>query len=618
MDSTVCAALAARDFDAYALHFSYGQRTEARELRSAGTISRMLGFQQFLPLRIDLFRQIGGSALTDRSVAVPDASTDEEGIGNAIPVTYVPFRNAHFLAAAVSWAEVLGARTVMIGAVEQDSSGYPDCRPAYYDAFNALIRQGTREGDIRITTPLIDLKKRDIVRLGVELGAPLHVSWSCYSGDEVACGVCESCVLRLRGFREAGLTDPIPYRGTSPAPAPSITVCFPFGPSLRRAHSLQFSLGVNKPMNPTNFLQTAALLLTSAALSPAAIFAQATGPGSIHGHVQNAAGVAQHSGEVRLTKDRSSAEKDRKYLYTFPVDANGDYKGDGVEPGTYVLFYLDNGKTVDFLDNIVVKPGDNLTVNDDMSREEFLKALSPEERKNVEEYKKKVAADLAANKTVGNLNAMLTSARDAEKAGKYDEAATTMTQATTQKPDEAILWLELGNAQLGAKKYDEAATAFQKAIDTNTASKKPNPSIAGGAYNNLGQALAKENKPKEANDAYEKAAQAEPAKAGMYFFNEAATLYNANSHPEAALAADKAIAADPARADAYYIKGQSLIEKSTVDPKSQKIIPPPGTLEAYDKYLELAPTGPHAAEIKQIVAAFDDKVTSTYRAGKKK
>jgi 7-cyano-7-deazaguanine synthase len=207
MDSTVCAALAARDFDAYALHFSYGQRTEARELESAET----LAFQQFLPLRMDLFRIIGGSALTDTGIAVPEAPAEESSIGMEVPVTYVPFRNAHFLAAAVSWAEVLDARTVLIGAVEQDSSGYPDCRPAYYDAFNALVQLGTKDGEIRVETPLIRMRKTEIVRLGVELGAPLHLSWSCYSGDRVACGVCESCVLRLRAFREAGKADPIPY-----------------------------------------------------------------------------------------------------------------------------------------------------------------------------------------------------------------------------------------------------------------------------------------------------------------------------------------------------------------------------------------------------------------------
>jgi 7-cyano-7-deazaguanine synthase len=210
MDSTVCAALAARDYEAYAVHFSYGQRTEARELDSARAVADSLGFRDFLQLKIDLFRRIGGSALTDSGIAVPKAPASEP-IGESIPVTYVPFRNAHFLAAAVSWAEVLGARKIFIGAVEQDSSGYPDCRPAYYAAFQQLILTGTKDGSIEISTPLIHLRKREIVALGLELLAPFHLTWSCYSNTEAACGECESCVLRLRAFREAGTPDPIPY-----------------------------------------------------------------------------------------------------------------------------------------------------------------------------------------------------------------------------------------------------------------------------------------------------------------------------------------------------------------------------------------------------------------------
>jgi 7-cyano-7-deazaguanine synthase len=208
MDSCVCAALAARDSQAYALHAGYGQRTEDRELRSARAVAESLGFKDFLHLRLDLFRRIGGSALTDEAIAVPAAGQE---IGAEIPVTYVPFRNAHFLAAAVSWAEVLGAKTVFIGAVEQDSSGYPDCRPAYYAAFQQLIRAGTRDGDIQIATPLIHMHKRQIVTLGLELAAPLDLTWSCYSGSELACGVCDSCVLRLRAFEQAGVHDPIRY-----------------------------------------------------------------------------------------------------------------------------------------------------------------------------------------------------------------------------------------------------------------------------------------------------------------------------------------------------------------------------------------------------------------------
>ena len=211
MDSCVCAALAAREYEVYALHFSYGQRTERRELQSAKAVARLTGAKEFLPLRMDLFRRIGGSALTDATIAVPEAPGEEGAIGAEVPVTYVPFRNAHFLAAAVSWAEVIGAGRVLIGAVEQDSSGYPDCRPAYYEAFNRLIAEGTKAGEIRVETPLIAMRKSAIVRLGVELGAPLHVSWSCYSGETEACGVCDSCVLRLRAFREAGATDPVAY-----------------------------------------------------------------------------------------------------------------------------------------------------------------------------------------------------------------------------------------------------------------------------------------------------------------------------------------------------------------------------------------------------------------------
>jgi 7-cyano-7-deazaguanine synthase len=211
MDSAVCLSFAARDYDVYALHFSYGQRTEQRELASARAVAEIAGVRQFLPLHLDIFRHIGGSALTDASIAVPDAPAMEK-IGTEIPVTYVPFRNAHFLSAAVSWAEVLGAKKVFIGAVEQDSSGYPDCRPDYYEAFNQLIRMGTRDGDIEVVTPLIARSKKEIVQLGLELRAPFHVTWSCYTGEDRACGVCESCALRLRAFEQAGATDPIPYR----------------------------------------------------------------------------------------------------------------------------------------------------------------------------------------------------------------------------------------------------------------------------------------------------------------------------------------------------------------------------------------------------------------------
>jgi 7-cyano-7-deazaguanine synthase len=208
MDSCVCATLAARDYDPAALHIAYGQRTEARELQAFTSICDRLGIRDRMSVRNPVFRAIGGSALTDESIAVPEAG---EAIGQQIPVTYVPFRNAHFLAAAVSWAEVLGANTVLIGAVEQDSSGYPDCRPAFYEAYNRAIAAGTRTGEIRVITPLIGKRKAEIVRLGLELGAPFDLTWSCYSREDSACGRCESCVLRLRAFEAAGAHDPISY-----------------------------------------------------------------------------------------------------------------------------------------------------------------------------------------------------------------------------------------------------------------------------------------------------------------------------------------------------------------------------------------------------------------------
>jgi 7-cyano-7-deazaguanine synthase len=211
MDSCVCAALAARDHNAAALHIGYGQRTEERERNSFLAICERLRIRDRLIVRNEALRAIGGSALTDSAIAVPKA----ENIGSGVPVTYVPFRNAHFLAVAVSWAEALDAEKVYIGAVEPDSSGYPDCRPAYYQAFNAVVKAGTKEGRIEIVTPLIAMRKAEIVRLGLELDAPFDLTWSCYSREDRACGVCDSCVLRLRAFQAAGVDDPIPYAAVS-------------------------------------------------------------------------------------------------------------------------------------------------------------------------------------------------------------------------------------------------------------------------------------------------------------------------------------------------------------------------------------------------------------------
>jgi 7-cyano-7-deazaguanine synthase len=213
MDSCVSAAIARQTYRLALLHASYGQRTERREFQAFENIADFWGAAERLAVRLDHFSKIGGSALTDTRIAVPEGKTQGTGAAAEIPPTYVPFRNAHFLSVAVSWAEVIGADAIFIGAVAEDSSGYPDCRPEYYRVFEELIRVGTRpETQIRIETPVIRLRKSEIVRRGMEFGAPLELTWSCYQFEDAACGVCDSCQLRLRAFAEAGLADPIPYR----------------------------------------------------------------------------------------------------------------------------------------------------------------------------------------------------------------------------------------------------------------------------------------------------------------------------------------------------------------------------------------------------------------------
>ncbi len=209
MDSCVTAAIANNENDELAfLHVSYGQRTEKRERRAFEALADHYGVNLRLVISLEHLAQIGGSSLTDPAIAVTPADLNSR----AIPSSYVPFRNSHLLAAAVSWGEVINASAIYIGAVAEDSSGYPDCRPQFYAAFQSVIDLGTKpDTNLRIRTPVIHLKKSEIIRTGLELGAPLDLTWSCYQASELACGNCDSCALRLRAFREAGVRDPIPY-----------------------------------------------------------------------------------------------------------------------------------------------------------------------------------------------------------------------------------------------------------------------------------------------------------------------------------------------------------------------------------------------------------------------
>lgn len=209
MDSCVTTAIANQEYELAMLHLNYGQRTEKRELKAFNDIADFYKAKYRLVLDTDFFRKIGGSSLTDEKIEVSLANLDSK----EIPTSYVPFRNANILSMAVAWAEVIGAEKIFIGVVEEDSSGYPDCRKIFYDKFNELIKVGTKPTtNLQIITPIISMKKYEIVKKGIELNAPLHLTWSCYKDEEIACGVCDSCALRLRGFQRAGIEDPIPYR----------------------------------------------------------------------------------------------------------------------------------------------------------------------------------------------------------------------------------------------------------------------------------------------------------------------------------------------------------------------------------------------------------------------
>ena len=209
MDSCVTAAIARGENDELAfLHVSYGQRTEVRERKAFNDIGDFYGVEQRLDISIEHLAMIGGSSLTDKTIDVTEANVESK----EIPTSYVPFRNANMLSIAVSWAEVIGATAIYIGAVAEDSSGYPDCRTEFYQAFQKTIDAGTKpETHIEICTPIIHFSKAEIVKKGIELDAPLHLSWSCYRSEDLACGTCDSCALRLRGFEQAGVKDPIAY-----------------------------------------------------------------------------------------------------------------------------------------------------------------------------------------------------------------------------------------------------------------------------------------------------------------------------------------------------------------------------------------------------------------------
>lgn len=378
------------------------------------------------------------------------------------------------------------------------------------------------------------------------------------------------------------------------------------------------------------------------AMTPAtAMLAQTAATASVHGHVQNPAAQAFTSGDVKFTKDRG-ALKDAKIAVDAPVNGSGDYSTKELPAGDWVVYFVQGDKLVD-RQLLTVKAGEDKTLDFDMTREEYLKELTPEERKAVEEYKKKNAEVSSANKVVANLNATLKTVREdlgnaAKNKDDVSKDVDLMKAATTQKADEGLLWVTYGDtlqaqgdhlakADRDAHKpvaqddaamalYGQAADAYKKGVDLEAAAKKPNPVTQAGGNNQLGNVLAKSGKAADAAGAFDAAAKIDPSKAGLYFGNEAAVMFNNGKPDEALTAANKAIAADPNRADPYFIKGQVLVQKATVDPKTSLPVAPPGCLEAYQKYLELAPDGSQAETVKQVLAGFGQKIDTRYSSKK--
>jgi tetratricopeptide (TPR) repeat protein len=366
--------------------------------------------------------------------------------------------------------------------------------------------------------------------------------------------------------------------------------------------------------------------------------------GKVHGQIINPTGQPQASGTVSLSTDNGATFK-----YTFNVDSDGTFSGEAA-PGTYSLIYrasdTPKGQMVDEVKNVKIVAGQDLEQNDDMSRAEYLTKMTPDQRKQLEELKKENSAALQANNVIAHLNADLkvvaqdqkdvddanqtaqqqlgasASKSDVDakaneiKTAKYTDIESVMTRDTAAKPDEALLWTKLGYAQSGLKKYDDALTSYKKAVDLETASKKPRMEIIGLAQAGLGEIYARTGKVDDANTAYDAAAKADPTRAGLYLKNEAIIFFQQGNGVAQGQAADKAIAVNPSDPILYYLKGNALVQNASVDPKTHEIVLPAGCAEAYQKYLQLAPNGPFASEVTGILQSAGQKINSTYKAGK--
>ncbi|MGA3034621.1 MAG: hypothetical protein ABSD70_15155 [Terracidiphilus sp.] len=390
-------------------------------------------------------------------------------------------------------------------------------------------------------------------------------------------------------------------------------------------------------------------LVPASAQTPAP--AAAANTGKIHGKVINPTGQPQGQGTVSLSTDGGATLK-----FSFPVSDTGEYTGEAPQ-GTYMVIYRANdtpaGKMVDSIRGVKITAGADIAQDVDMTRQEYMDKMSPEEKKQLEDLKKSNAEALKANSVISALNNDLKvvgqdkhdvdaaattaaaalgpsasrsdiTARTAEiRTTKYTDIETLMTKDTGLKPDEALLWVNLGYGQVGLKKYDDAITSYKKALDLENAAKKPRPSVISLADAGLGEIYARTGKVQDANAAYDAAVKADPPNALLHLRNEAVIFFQENNSQAQVAAADEAIKSDPNPSDPnlavlYYIKGQGLVQNATVDPKTNRIVLPPDCTAAYQKYLDLAPSGPYATEVAGILQQAGEKVSANYKAPKSK
>ncbi len=386
-------------------------------------------------------------------------------------------------------------------------------------------------------------------------------------------------------------------------------------------------------------------LLAFAFLPALAQTPAATAPmGKIHGHVTNPTGEPQGAGTVSLSTDGGTTLK-----FNFPVDAKGDYKGEAT-PGTYMVIYrapdTPPGKMVDDIRAVKVLIDQDTLADIDMSRQEFIDKIPAEQKKALEDLKKSNAEAMKANQVINSLNADLRvvnqDIKDAENAratatqelgaaatretveakaleirtAKYGDIETLMQKDAALKPDESILWTNLGRAQVGLKKYDDAEATYKKALALESGAKKPKPEVIGVAEAGLGEIYARTNKVTEANAAFDAAAKADPSRAAFHLRNEAVIFFQEKNGPAQVAAADQTLLIDPNQPILYYIKGQGLIQNATIDPKTNRIVLPQDCTDAYQKYLALAPTGVYAGEVKGILDQAGQKVESNFKAPK--